>query len=642
MTTRDEPKQIGVLHRAGEFLTRAGADGEESRTVEITFSSETRVERRFGGEILDHDPASVDMDFIGSGNAPVLTGHEDSDLVGVVERAWIGDDRRGHAIIRMANTVEGDRELALIRDKIRNNISVGYSIQRAVRDRSSGDDDKETWRAVRWKPLEISLVSVPADTAVGTNRTGIDAGPTIFETEQTEMSTKKTNNGGHQPETQTRANTVPAQPQIVDDVSPNDELTRIREIEALGRKHRCAEGEINKAVHEGWTYERFCAHVVKGIGGQQKEIAETPEIGLSNNEIRQFSFMKAVRAAANPNSKKHQEAAGFELEASAAVAKRTDAEPKGIFIPHDVLARGRFNYGMSGIGEELYGRAMQHRAPQAVGTPALGGDTVDEVLMVGSFIDLLRNREILSRLGATYLTGLSGDISIPKQTGGASCFWLENEDDEAGETGISFGQLSFKPKTAAAYTEITRQLMLQSSVDVENMVRSDLLTAMALEFSRAAIYGTGATGQPKGVTNQTGITTVDFAGTLPNWGEVVDMETALASANADIGNMGYVGDAAIRGHFKKTEKFPGSGREIWETGNSVNGYRTEISNQIEAGDFLFGHWADLVIAMWGGLDLIVDPFTHSPRGRVRIVVHQSVDVGVRRPESFVHGRKPGA
>ena len=78
---------------------------------------------------------------------------------------------------------------------------------------------------------------------------------------------------------------------------------------------------------------------------------------------------------------------------------------------------------------------------------------------------------------------------------------------------------------------------------------------------------------------------------------------------------------------------------IWEPGNTVNGYRTEVTNQIVTGDVFFGNFADLIVGLWGGLDLTVDPYSLSKSGGLRIVVFQDVDFAVRRVESFCLGRK---
>jgi hypothetical protein len=103
--------------------------------------------------------------------------------------------------------------------------------------------------------------------------------------------------------------------------------------------------------------------------------------------------------------------------------------------------------------------------------------------------------------------------------------------------------------------------------------------------------------------------------------------------------MSYAFNAGIRGYLKTALKFPTSASDatIWEPGNTVNGYDANVSNQVAVGDVLFGNWADLIIAMWGGLELTVDPYALSTSGGLRLVALQDVDINIRHVESFCYG-----
>jgi HK97 family phage major capsid protein len=253
---------------------------------------------------------------------------------------------------------------------------------------------------------------------------------------------------------------------------------------------------------------------------------------------------------------------------------------------------------------------------------------------------------------ARSLGGLVGNIDIPRQTAGATAAWIGEDGDSIVRT-QTIDQISLSPKTLAAHTEITRRLIVQSSLDVEAMVRSDLATAVALEIDRAGFYGTGATNQPRGIANYAGINAVDFGGTgagdpggpnnsMPTFAELVQMETEVSVDNADVAGMAYIFNARMRGHLKVTPRF-GTGTEstIWEPGNTVNGYSTEVTNQLNDRDVFFGNFNDLLVGMWGGIEINVDPYTHSLKGRIRIVTFQDVDFVLRRVESFCWGRDNG-
>jgi HK97 family phage major capsid protein len=178
--------------------------------------------------------------------------------------------------------------------------------------------------------------------------------------------------------------------------------------------------------------------------------------------------------------------------------------------------------------------------------------------------------------------------------------------------------------------------MLQSSIDVENMIRTDLATVLALKIDLAGLYGTGSNSEPLGLKLTTGVGSEDFAAGTPTFTEVVALESDVATANALAGSPVYLMNAAMRGGLKTKAKDAGSGLFVME-GDLVNGYRGVLSNQVASGDLWFGNFADLVIGYFSGLDLMVDPYTHSTSGTVRVVAMQDVDIAVRHPESFTRG-----
>lgn len=246
---------------------------------------------------------------------------------------------------------------------------------------------------------------------------------------------------------------------------------------------------------------------------------------------------------------------------------------------------------------------------------------------------------LVKQMGAKVMSGLHSDVAIPKQTGGATTFWVsEGRSPEHSEQ--AFAQVTLSPKSIAAYTDFTRKLVLQSSPDIENLVRSDLATVIALEIDRAAISGRGIGAEPLGILNTTGIGNVTFDDDDPiSWGKIVDLESLIAAGNADIGTLGYLCNASIRGILKQTEKAEGTAQFVWESSSELgfgylNGYRVGTTNQIPADTILFGNFADLIIGQWGVLDVLVDPYTLGTSGGIRIRVMQDVDIAVRHAESF--------
>ena len=270
-----------------------------------------------------------------------------------------------------------------------------------------------------------------------------------------------------------------------------------------------------------------------------------------------------------------------------------------------------------------------------VGTATAGGNLVETELDAANFIDLLRNASALDQAGATVLTGLTGNVNIPRQSGSATAYWVA-ESGSPTESQQTIDQVSLTPKTCGAFTDFSRKLMIQSSIDVENMVRTDLARVLALEIDRVGLYGSGSSNQPLGLKDTTGVLTEDFAANTPTFAEVVALESDVAGANALLGSPVYVMNSAMAGSLKTATKDSGSGQFVLQ-GGEVNGYRAVISNQVASNDLWFGNFSDLIIAYFSGLDLMVDPYTGSTSGTVRVVALQDVDIAARHGASFSRG-----
>lgn len=625
----------------------------EARTVELAFSSEIEVERYFGIEVLDHAPDSIRLDRLQDGGA-LLMGHNTSDQVGVVESVTIGDDRRGRAVVRFGKGARASEVWQDVVDRIRRHVSVGYFIHGYEVTEREGM--APLVRITDWEPYEISLVSVPADPSVGVGRgldnspedTGqrpphddsrenIHAGRAGKKSERgQDMKTKVLRNAaGHlvRAEVDDDGNIV-KELEVLERASEKPEVTSAAQdatrILELGEKYQALD-VASRAVREGKSLADFQRDLLDHINERRSrplsDQARDAEIGLSEKEVQQFSFLRAFRALANPTDQRAQKEAAFEFEASRAAADMLGREAKGLFVPADVLVRAL-------VPQD--GQRAPLSTSTAGGAGQTGGYTVATDLLAQSFIDLLRNKAVFLRRAAA-MGGLVGNVDIPKQAAGATGYWI-GEDDGAPETGVEFEQVHLSPKTVAGFSEITRRMLMQSSLDAEGIVRRDLATALALSIDLAGFYGSGSANQPLGVFNTNGINAVEFAAANPTFAELVQMETEVAVDNADVGSLAYIINARTRGHAKTAEKFAGTGQTLWESGNTLNGYGVEVTNQIAVGDVGFGNFADALVGMWGGLDLTVDPYTHSTKGRLRIVAMQDVDVAVRREESFCLGR----
>ena len=247
-------------------------------------------------------------------------------------------------------------------------------------------------------------------------------------------------------------------------------------------------------------------------------------------------------------------------------------------------------------------------------------------------------------LGARMLGNLVGDLSIPKQTGGATAYWI-TEGNAPTASNQTIGQVGLAPKTVGAFTDMSRKFVRQSSIDAEQFVRNDLAAVIARAIDKAVFNGSGIGAEPRGILQTAAVPTVaiDTNGGNPTFAKMVELETKVAAADADMGTLAYVTNAVGRGKLKTVQKVTGEPRFIWE-GDEINGYTARATNLIpsnlskgtgtDLSPVIFGNWADVMIGMWGGLDILVDPYTQGNAGTVRVNALQDVDIALRHAESF--------
>ena len=616
----------GKVERA--LLVERAAVDVAARTATLAFASETPYERYWGIEILDCTATAMRQGRLRSG-ANLLCDHSARDVVGVVESVEIGADRVARAVVRFGKSARAEEVFQDVVDGIRRNVSVGYMIHKAQLVETK--EGVETYRVTDWEPFEVSLVSVPADASVGVGRSAdadlekkdLTVQVTVWQTDSkdSEDATEGTADGaGEAEKTLTPSTTETKAHMPTEKIEVVAQRNHAAEISAIATGIPGGADLAMRAIQDGKTVEEFQQIAIKALSSKP---VPTADIGMTPTEVKRFSVLRAINALANPGDGAAQKAAAFERECSEAASAKIGKQSRGFMVPYDVQKRDL-----------------------TVGSATGGGNLVATDLLSGSFIDILRNAMVLNQLGARMLTGLNGMIAIPKQTGAATAYWVA-ENGAPTESAQTIGQVTMAPKTVGAFSDISRRLLLQSSIDVEAMVQNDLATVLGLAIQQAAINGTGADNQPSGLLTLVtpGIIGGDN-GAAPTWANVIALETAISAANADIGTLGYLTNAKVRGKLKGTDKFSSAGQPVWEAGNMpLNGYRAAVTNAVPsnlvkgssgavASAILFGNFADLVIGMWGGLDLMVDPYTGSTAGTIRVVALQDVDVAVRNVESF--------
>ena len=407
--------------------------------------------------------------------------------------------------------------------------------------------------------------------------------------------------------------------------------------DALAKQFPEARAKFDKmaddAFRNGDGVAAFNIALLAAIPGIRQ--AQVSRIGMSEQEIGKYSLLRAFRSCIENKGILQKDCPEFDQHQQAVKAMGENSnQVQGFMIPADVIV----------------GRSRQTvlQRDLNVTTAAQGGGFVSTTVMT-PIIEILRNKMVTQRLGIQTLSGLQGNIAIPRQTQAATAYTLAEAATLTKST-QAINQVSLSPHRVGAWNAYTKQLLLQSSVDVENFVRDDLMKQLAIKIDYMVLEGPGGS-SPLGVKATTGIGAVTF-GAAATYAKMVEFETDLALANADLGRMAYVTSPDVRGKLKTAPKITSSTFPIfiWEDGNwadgsndgKVNSYRAAATNQITESKVAFGNWEDDILAMWGGYDVVIDPYTSAASGVVNVVVNAFVDNCVRHAGSFAWSTDSGA
>lgn len=237
-----------------------------------------------------------------------------------------------------------------------------------------------------------------------------------------------------------------------------------------------------------------------------------------------------------------------------------------------------------------------------------------------NILEPLRGKSILAEAGATFLTGLVGNISIPNYTG-STCGWkgeLEAADNGKG----TFGSVELSPKRLTAYIDISKQFLTQDSVGAEEMLRADIVNSLVAKLEQT-IFGdaVGDTTKPAGIFNGAEVVAPSYQG-------VCDAEAAVTDYS---GEKRFVMSPTAKSAFKQaTISGTKSDLRLLLEDGEVDGYPVSDSSNVVAGGYAFGDFSELVVAQWGGIDIVVDPYTLATKNAIRLVINAYFDAKVRR------------
>lgn len=275
----------------------------------------------------------------------------------------------------------------------------------------------------------------------------------------------------------------------------------------------------------------------------------------------------------------------------------------------------------------------------AATTDTAGGFMVPVNYLGAEFIQLLRANSVAYQAGARRLGGLMGSpVSIPKLTGGCTAYWVgENATITASDETV--GQVQLQPRKLAALVQISNELLALADPSAEAMVQEDMARTLALKLDLGILKGSGASGQPLGILNTSGVNSTTATTAITD-ALVWDMVYELEADNADTSRLAIIGHPREWNKLRKaadnagTPKFyAGAGAPITPEVHGFPFYRT---TQLTAGELVVGNFNDCIVGEWAGLNFRAsqDAGTAFANDQTWIRATMLVDVAVRNAVSF--------
>jgi len=610
MEHEDERKEpISLDYRAMDLDDKT--IDEESRTVRVGVSSEEPVKRQFGMEVMDHTKENMNLEFLNSGRAPLLLDHDMEKQIGVVESVELDENaRRLRASVRFGKGEQASEVFNDVVDGIRQNISVGYRVDKKV----EREDDPEDYYRVATTPMEISIVSIPADQSnlVGVGRSSSETLKSTIQIKEKDMSEK--------------IDLDAVRAEAAKSASKN-----AKEIMTLARKHNKADlGE--DAIGRGIDIAEFRGELLDVIGNDKPLDTPVTVIEQSAKEKRTYSLGRMIQAQVTGDWKD----AGYERELSEEITKRTGKQSQGMYVPDFAWRSG----------------VMTTAATGAIAGENVTDQFVPTIQRGDLFIEALRAKQVMANLGVTYLGGLTNRVRMPKIATGAAAGFVEEAGDVSDQSPTDAG-VTLQPRTLGAFATMSRLLMLESVPAIEQIVQDDLLRSIADKIEYYAIQGSGSSGQPTGILNDANVNNLDIsAGTdvaALTWADITDLVKLVEEDNGVVNaaTLGFLTNPKVKAKMANTVKVATTDSVMLlnDPWNAIYGYKAEFTNNVpsdldpgdggsDASAMIFGDFSQLMVGLFGAPSIIVDPYSGSKSGDVQISVMQEVDVALRNAISF--------
>ena len=405
-------------------------------------------------------------------------------------------------------------------------------------------------------------------------------------------------------EKEVQEETVVKTDEVQDEEVPTQEEVEKKNTDTEDEKD-VQEETVEKSDEEVVDEDKDKDNDVEGEGKEDKEEARSARtnkhININTMKEQRFSLLKAIRN----------------------VAENRNFDP----LTAKVVADGQKEMRQAGLNTvgQIYIPTMETRA--AVSVASEGVDVVATDLY--DIIEPLRAKNVLVQAGAKFYTGLTNNAQIPVMTG-SNVNWA-GETAAATDGNVLFNNVTLTPKRLTAYVDISKMLLAQDSIGVENAIRQDLINAINSKLE-STILGKGAKSAttPAGIFNgKTPTKVTDFEG-------LVGLEAKVEEANV-LGGVSYIASPSARASFRNMMKGSRGTAQLAYTDGTLDGTPVYSTSNVEAKTFVVGDFSNLAIGSWGGLDIVVDNYTQAVNGMIRLVVNAYFDAALIRPEAFQFG-----
>jgi len=598
-----ERNELGLSYRA-VGVTAILADCDSPAEVRMSVSSAEPVltyvyfNERYQQvyEILDHSEKSIKRDMMQGGL--VIQDTHYGDQIGLIREPKLENGKLG-GIVEFC-TGERAQEIAKDAEKeLRTNSSVGYTVDTSSYVLEGEHDGIPVVRAMSWTPYEASFVNVPADTSVGVGRELTK--PELKKTEPKEE--RNIMNPNEIAALFTRGAKFGIEASKIESIDMTDNTAARAALDSL-----IVEKQSTEIESRGAEIQSLKERKPELPEKKERAVVSDPAADIPKEDMRRYSVMNAVRSLAGMRVD-----VGLETEISDELAKQRGRSAQGLIIPHAALAKRDFT--VSGTS----------------------GYSVSDDLLANEFIDVLRPQTVLAPLGVNFLSGLVGDVAIPKMTAGGTGYWVA-ESVAITESAPTLGQVTGTPHTCGVMTDISRKLMKQSTPDAEQMVSNDIIREIA-QTIQIAVFAGGGGDDPSAITNASGINnpTISSAGT-PTYAEILNFPGDVFGDNAGGGNMKFCMTSEVWAKLAATDVSTSTGQFVVDyKSQTCIGYPYLMCNDLPANSLWFGDWSTVNVGIWGaGVDMIVDTATLSSQGGIRLVGLQDVDVMVRLGQKLAY------